>query len=47
MTTWASAAPAPAFDMVYGWGTQNGDEALSGSIELQQIFALHNAGCGS
>jgi hypothetical protein len=46
LTTWASAVPSPPFDMVYSWGTQNGDQALSGSAELQEIFALHNAGCG-
>jgi hypothetical protein len=46
LTTWAAAAPSPAFDMVYSWGTQNGDEALVGSTELQQVLSVHNAGCG-
>lgn len=46
----ASVPPAgsrPAFDYVYGWGNQSGDESLSGSPASQQVFAAYNAGSGA
>jgi hypothetical protein len=42
LTTWASVIPSPGFDYAYSWGTQNGDQALSGDSALQQIFSAHN-----
>jgi hypothetical protein len=39
---WASVLPAPLFDYAYSWGQQNGDQSLSGSRDLQSIFAAHN-----
>jgi len=44
LSTWGSLVPNPAFDYAYSWGTQNGDTALVGSPELQQVFAAHNRG---
>lgn len=42
LSTWASVLPAPLFDYAYSWGQQNGDQSLSTSPGLQQIFAAHN-----
>jgi hypothetical protein len=39
---WGTFAPAPVFDLVYSWGSQNGDEALENSPDLQAVFARHN-----
>jgi hypothetical protein len=39
---WGTFAPAPVFDYAYSWGSQNGDEALEGSPDLQAVFARHN-----
>ena len=45
--TWAPLVPTPEFDYVYAWYSQNGDTALSGSPQLQPVFAAHNSGmCG-
>jgi hypothetical protein len=43
LATWASVVPTPVFDYAYSWGSQDGDSSLSGSPELQQVFAEHNA----
>lgn len=42
LSTWQSVIPNPVFDYAYSWGTQNGDQSLSGSSTLQQVFATHN-----
>jgi len=42
LTTWASVVPNPTFDYAYSWGTQNGDQALTGNTALQQVFSTHN-----
>jgi hypothetical protein len=39
---WGRLVPAPVFDFVYSWGSQNGDEALENSPDLQAAFARHN-----
>jgi hypothetical protein len=39
---WGTFTPAPVFDYAYSWGSQNGDEALEGSADLQAVFARHN-----
>jgi hypothetical protein len=39
---WETFTPAPVFDYAYSWGSQNSDEALEGSRELQAVFARHN-----
>jgi len=39
---WERLVPAPVFDFVYSWGSQNGDEALENSPDLQAVFARHN-----
>jgi hypothetical protein len=39
---WETFAPAPVFDYAYSWGTQNGDQALESSPDLQALFARHN-----
>jgi hypothetical protein len=41
---WAALVAYPAFDYVYSWGVQDGDQALSTTPALQQIFAEKNAG---
>jgi hypothetical protein len=43
MDRWRRALPAPAFDMAYSWGAQNGDVALENAPELQRAFAVQNA----
>lgn len=47
LQTWGSVVPSPAFDFAYSWGSQAGDQSLSGSPALQQVFAAHNSGSGS
>jgi hypothetical protein len=42
LAIWASVLPTPLFDYAYSWGQQNGDQSLSSSPALQQIFAAHN-----
>ena len=42
LATWAALVPTPAFDYAYSWGTQNSDQALEGSTDLQAVFAAHN-----
>jgi hypothetical protein len=39
---WGTLTPTPVFDFAYSWGSQNADEALEGSTDLQTVFALHN-----
>jgi SAM-dependent methyltransferase len=39
---WGTLTPTPVFDLAYSWGSQNADEALEGSTDLQAVFALHN-----
>jgi SAM-dependent methyltransferase len=39
---WGTLAPTPVFDFAYSWGSQNADEALEGSPDLQSVFSLHN-----
>ena len=39
---WGTLTPTPVFDFAYSWGSQNADEALEGSPELQSVFSLHN-----
>jgi hypothetical protein len=43
MDRWRRAVPAPAFDMAYSWGSQNGDVALENTPELQRALAVQNA----
>jgi len=43
LTRWGTLVPTPEFDFAYSWGSQNGDEALEGSPELQKLFSLHNS----
>jgi hypothetical protein len=43
LSAWAAVVPNPAFDMVYSWGSQNGDTSLNTSPSLQAVFAAHNA----
>jgi hypothetical protein len=40
---WRKIIPAPAFEMAYSWGSQNGDTALETAPELQRAFSVHNA----
>jgi len=41
---WAAALPNPAFDVVYSWGSQRADNALTGApADLRAVFAAHNA----
>jgi len=47
LQTWGTSVPSPAFDYAYSWGSQSGDQSLSGSPALQQVFAAHNAGSGA
>ncbi len=47
LQTWGSVIASPVFDYAYSWGSQSGDTALSGSPDLQQVFAAHNAGSQS
>lgn len=42
LLAWAVLTPSPVFDYAYSWGTQDGDQALSGSSALQQVFLAHN-----
>lgn len=42
LNTWGSVLPNPAFDYTYSWGSQSGDQSLSTSAALQQVFAAHN-----
>jgi len=42
LNEWAAVVPSPVFDYAYSWGVQNGDQSLSSSPVLQQIFASHN-----
>lgn len=41
---WASLVAYPAFDYAYSWGAQDGDQALSTTPALQQVFSTKNAG---
>lgn len=38
MARWDALMPAPVFDFAYSWGSQKGDSALAGSLELQAVF---------
>ena len=42
LSTWASLVPNPVFDYAYSWGTQNSDQALESSTDLQAVFSAHN-----
>src|SRR2546426_2364798 len=42
LATWAGLVPSPVFDYAYSWGTQNSDQALESSTDLQAVFAAHN-----
>jgi len=42
LATWAALVPTPVFDYAYSWGTQNSDQALESSTDLQAVFAAHN-----
>jgi len=42
LATWAGLVPSPVFDYAYSWGSQNSDQALESSTELQAVFAAHN-----
>ena len=42
LATWGSLVPAPVFDYAYSWGTQNGDQPMSGSPSLQSVFLARN-----
>ena len=42
LATWAALVPTPVFDYSYSWGTQNSDQALESSTDLQAVFAAHN-----
>jgi hypothetical protein len=39
---WDALIPAPVFDLAYSWGSQKGDSALAGSLELQAVFLRRN-----
>jgi hypothetical protein len=43
---WGTFVPAPVFDYAYSWGSQNADEALERSTDLQAVFARHNSASG-
>ena len=43
LSTWSAAVPGAVFDYAYSWGTQNNDQALATSPDLQTVFAQHNA----
>jgi hypothetical protein len=43
LNTWEHEVPSPAFDFVYSWGSQRGDDALAAAMpDVQQVFAAHN-----
>lgn len=42
LSRWGRHLPTPVFDYVYSWGSQNADEALESSPDLQTVFTLHN-----
>lgn len=42
MAHWDALIPAPVFDFAYSWGSQKGDSALAGSLELQAVFLRRN-----
>ena len=42
LSTWAPLVPNPVFDYAYSWGTQNSDQALERSRDLQAVFFAHN-----
>jgi hypothetical protein len=42
LARWGTHVPTPVFDYAYSWGSQNADEALEGSPDLQAVFARHN-----
>ena len=42
LATWAGLVPSPVFDYAYSWGSQNSEQALESSTELQAVFAAHN-----
>jgi hypothetical protein len=44
---WAALTPNPAFDYAYAWGSQNGDQSLSSSQALQNVFLQHNTSGGT
>lgn len=46
LSRWGIHLPTPVFDYVYSWGSQNADEALEASADLQTLFALHNNAVG-
>jgi hypothetical protein len=39
---WQALVPNPVFDVVYSWGSQEGDYALEDDPALQGFFATHN-----
>jgi len=43
---WGTLAPTPVFDFAYSWGSQNADQALEGSSDLQAVFSHHNNASG-
>ncbi len=42
LSTWAQLVPHAAFDYAYSWGSQNSDQALENSGQLQALFFMHN-----
>jgi hypothetical protein len=46
LATWQSVIPLAAFDYVYAWGVQNGDQALSTLTDLQPVFLQKNTAGG-
>ena len=42
ISTWGSLVPTPVFDYAYSWGSQRGDQPMSGSPSLQSVFLAHN-----
>jgi hypothetical protein len=46
LSRWGTCLPTPVFDYVYSWGSQNADEALEGSPDLQAVFAERNNASG-
>jgi hypothetical protein len=43
LAAWAAVLPNPVFDLVYSWGTQQGDVALQGLPTLRALFRDKNA----
>ena len=42
LAEWAALVPDPKFDYAYGWGSQEGDTALSQSPSLRAVFTAKN-----